>query len=421
VVFRAARLIRDCPEFAPELAASVPEMAPWPVILQCVNTELAWLDATAQAQLVRRGELRPIDLVDAAIQLANGATTDDSSAFGRTNNPWDLDCSPGGSSSGSCAAVAAGLVPVAHANDGTGSIRIPASACGLVGLKPSRGRVSSGPARLPFLLGNFVEHVVTRSVRDTAAVLDAIHGWMPGDLHAAPPPARDFIAEVDANPGVLRIGLLVEDVFLNGSVHQDCVAAVRNTAAILQQLGHIVEESYPEALTGATGLGPPLRVIATSRMAAQLDYWSQRIGRAITERDVNARTWDGAEIGRSHSAVDVHTAFARLAAGLMRAHEWWANGFDILLTPTLLQPPPTWDMVRSTNEGAIWGLFTMPFSITGQPAISLPLHWTTEGLPVGVQLVAEYGREDLLLRIAACLEKAVPWSHRRPPSAEARC
>jgi amidase len=348
-------------------------------------------------------------------ELANGASTDDSSTFGRTNNPWNLDCSPGGSSSGSCAAVAAGLVPVAYANDGTGSIRIPASACGLVGLKPSRGRVSSGPARVPFLLGNLAEHVVTRTVRDTAAILDAIHGPMPGDLFAAPPPVRPFVDEVGADAGVLRIGLLVEDAFLNNPVHNECVAAVRRIAAVLEEMGHVVEESYPEALTGATGLGPPLRVIASSRMAAQLDYWSERIGRRVTRQDVNLRTWQSAELGRSYSAVDVHNAVARLASGVMRAPEWWASGFDILLTPTMQQPPPTWDMVRTENEAAIWGLFTMPFSITGQPAISLPLHWTADGLPVGVQLVADYGREDVLLRIAARLEEALPWSHRRPP------
>lgn len=472
-----------------------------------MDVELAWLDAVAQADLVRRGELRPLDLVDAAIErieridplinavtiklfdqarqqaqsetlpdgpfrgvplllkdyschtagdpyyagtrflreldwredrdthlaaklraagfvfigktnvpeLANGATTDETSTFGRTNSPWSLDRSPGGSSSGSCAAVAAGLVPVAHANDGTGSIRLPASACGLVGLKPSRGRVSSGSTRLPSLLGNLAEHVVTRTVRDTAAILDVIHGRMPGDLFAAPPPARPFAEEVDLDPGVLRIGVLTEDVFLHNPVHAECVAAVRNAASVLEQMGHTVEDSYPEALTGATGLGPPLRIIASSRMAAELDYWSTRIGRPITAHDLNARTWQSAELGRSFSAVDVHNALARLASGVMRAPEWWAGGFDILLTPTIQQPPPTWEMVRTENEAAIWGLFTMPFSITGQPAVSLPLHWTAAGLPVGVQLVADYGREDVLLRVAARLEQALPWSDSRPP------
>jgi amidase len=472
-----------------------------------VHDELATLDATAQADMVRRGEVRPIDLVDAAIEriqridpklnavtirlfdqarayaesasvgdgpfrgvplllkdyfchsagdsyyagtrflkeldwhedrdtylaarfrsagfifigktnlpeLANGVTTDDDCTFGRTNNPWNLGCSPGGSSSGSCAAVAAGLVPLAHANDGTGSIRIPASACGLVGLKPSRGRVSPGPARLPFLLGNLSEHVVTRTVRDTAAVLDAIRGSMPGDIYTAPSPVRPFIEEIGAEPGVLRVGLLIEDVFLNNPVHTDCIAAVHKTASMLEQMGHIVEESYPAALTGATGLGPPLRVIATSRMAAQLDYWSDRIGRPITQHDVSRRNWEGAEMGRSYSAVDLQHAVARLASGVMRAPEWWSSGFDILLTPTMQQPPPTWDMVRTGNEAAIWGLFTMPFSITGQPAISLPLHRTRDGLPVGVQLVADYGREGLLLRLAARLEEALPWRHHVPP------
>jgi len=254
-------------------------------------------------------------------------------------------------------------------------------------------------------------------VRDTAAILDAIHGPMPGDLFAAPPPARPYAQEVGANPGGLRIGVLAEDVFLQNPVHAECVAAVRKTASVLQQMGHTAEESYPEALTGATGLGQPLRVIANSHRAAELDYWSARIGRPISEQDVNARIRAAAELGRSFSAVDIHNAVARLASGVMRAPEWWASGFDILLTPTLLQPPPTWEMARTENEAAIWGLFTTPFSITGQPAISLPLHWTADGLPVGVQLAADYGREDLRLRLAARLEQALPWSHRRPPIA----
>ena len=207
----------------------------------------------------------------------------------------------------------------------------------------------------------------------------------------------------------------MEDVFLGNPVHDECVAAVRTTVSILEQMGHTVDDSYPQALSGATGLGPPLRVIATSRMAAQLDYWSKRIGRALTEQDVNARTWEGAELGRSYSAVDVYNALARLASGVMRTPEWWASGFDLLLTPTLQQPPPMWERIRTEGEAAIWGLFTMPFSITGQPAISLPLHWSPDGLPVGVQLVADYGREDVLLSVAARLEEALAWSDRCPP------
>ena len=348
-------------------------------------------------------------------ELANGATTDDASTFGRTNNPWNLGCSSGGSSSGSCAAVAAGLVPVAHANDGTGSIRIPAGACGLVGLKPSRGRVSAGPGRVPSLLGNLSEHVVTRTVRDTAAVLDAICGYMPGDLYTAPKPVRPFVDELDLEASQLRVGVLLNDVFLHQSIHAECVGAVRRVASVLEEMGHTVEESYPPALLGPTGLGLALGIVTTSGLAAEMHAWSKRIGRPLGQEDVSSRVWESAERGRSYSAADVHQAVATLAAGVMRAPEWWASGFDLLLTPTLQQPPPDWETLRSRDDAAIWGLFTMPFSISGQPAISLPLHWTADGLPVGVQLVADYGREDLLLRISARLEEALPSHHRRPP------
>lgn len=346
-------------------------------------------------------------------ELAALATTE-SAAFGPTRNPWDLTRSPGGSSGGSAAAVAAGLVPVAHANDGYGSIRIPASCCGLVGLKPSRGRTSIGPNRLPGLLGNIVEHVVTRSVRDTAAVLDAVAGSMPGDLFLAPAPQRPYRAEVGADPGRLRVGLLLEDPFLGRPIHQDCLEAVQATGRLLEELGHAVEEGFPPGLTGPTGLGEALRTIASSGTAAHLDAWGERIGRPFGPEDVEPHVWAAAERGRGYGAVQVHAAVQRLVAGVMRTPEWWAGGFDLLVTPTMLQPPPVIGTAPPERQGEIFGLFTMPFSITGQPAISLPLHWNNQGLPIGIQIVAAYGREDLLLRVAAQLEAAQPWSARRP-------
>jgi amidase len=199
-------------------------------------------------------------------ELAGGALTEPV-AFGPTCNPWNLACSPGGSSGGSAAAVAAGLVPVAHGNDGTGSLRIPASACGLVGLKPSRGRTSLGPARSPGLLGNVVEHVLTRSVRDTAAVLDAVAGTLPGDLFRAPPPRRPYRDEVGRDPGRLRVGLLLHDPVLALPIDPECLAAVRETGTLLEALGHEVEESSPPALSGPSGLGLALRIISASNLA----------------------------------------------------------------------------------------------------------------------------------------------------------
>jgi amidase len=264
------------------------------------------------------------------------------------------------------------------------------------------------------ILGNVVEHVVTRTVRDTAGVLDAIQGAMPGDLFVAPPPLRPYADEVGRDPGRLRIGLLDRDIFLSNPVHPECVAAVRRTAEVLQGLGHLLEESYPPALEGPSGLGEALGIVSSSSLAAQLDRWSERIGRPLTSGDLSPRIWEIAERARSYSAVQVQQAVARLAAGAMRAPEWWADGFDLLLTPTTQQPPPRHDEVVPEKEAATWGLFTMPFSVSGQPAISLPLHWTPEGLPIGVQLVADYGREDVLIRVAAQLEEAMPWRQRRP-------
>ena len=347
-------------------------------------------------------------------ELAGGPITEPV-AFGATRNPWDLTHSPGGSSGGSAAAVAAGLVPVAHGNDATGSLRIPASACGLVGLKPSRGRTSLGPARSPSLLGNIVEHVLTRSVRDAAAILDAVAGSLPGDLFVAPPPQRAHHEEVGVDPGHLHVGLLMHDPFLELPVAPECVAAVRNTGRLLTTLGHDVEESFPPALTGPTGLGLALHIISASGMAAQLDAWRERTGRTITADHVEPGTWARTEEGRTFSAVQVHAAVKRLVAGVCRAPEWWHGGFDLLITPTMQQPPPRIGAVAPDQLGAVFGLFTMPFSITGQPAVSLPLHWSPEGLPIGVQLVADYGREDLLIRAASQLEAARPWVARRPP------
>ena len=334
-------------------------------------------------------------------------------AFGPTHNPWGLLYSSGGSSGGSAAAVASGMVPVAHGNDGFGSLRIPASACGLVGLKPSRGRTSFGPARAPGLLGNVVEHVLTRTVRDTAAVLDAVAGPMPGDLYVAPPPARPYREEVGADAGHLRVGLLLHDPFLSLPIHPDCLAAVRKTGQLLESLGHHVDISHPSALEGPTGLGEALGILSSSSTAARLDMWSERTGHTIGPDDVEPSTWARAEQGRRYSAVQIHWAVQRLQAGICRCPEWWAAGHDLLVTPTMQGPPPRVGLANEKLREA-FGLFTMPWSVTGQPAISLPLYWSDEGLPIGVQLVADYGREDILIRVAAQLEEAQPWARRWP-------
>jgi amidase len=343
-------------------------------------------------------------------------------AFGPARNPWDARRTPGGSSGGSAAAVASGMVAVAHGSDGTGSIRGPAACCGLVGLKPSRGRVSTGPGRSGGLLGNLSEHVLTRTVRDTAAILDAISGPMPGDIFVAPPPRGPFLDEVGRAPGTLCVGLLLRDVFLGNPVHHECVQAVEHTGRALESFGHHVEIAHPPQLEGALGIGLALHIVSTSNLAASLDRWSELIGRPLTAEDVEPDTWERAQVGRSFSAVQVHQAMARLLNGAVRLPEWWMDGWDLLLTPTNSGPAPLIGEFaygtpsRAERTAAAFGLFTIPFSISGQPAISLPLHWSAEGLPIGVQAVANVGREDTLLRLAAQLEQAMPWRHRFPGS-----
>jgi amidase len=348
-------------------------------------------------------------------------TTTEPVAYGPTHNPWDPGRSPGGSSGGSAAAVASGMVPVAHANDGGGSIRIPSSECGLVGLKPSRGRTSLGPDVGEGWGGFSVEHVVARSVRDTAAVLDAVAGYLPGDPYTAPPPARPFRDEVGAPPGQLRIGLLVTAPGGHPPVHPECATAAREAARLLASLGHRVEESSPPALADTEAARAAITVVSAAT-ARDLTYWSERTGRTIGAGDVEPMTWAIAEMGRTVTASDYIRAIEYLHAHTRQVAAWWAEGFDLLLTPTLPEPPPRLgefdpapdDPLRGFTRAGDFVTFTMPFNVTGQPAISLPLHWSADGLPIGVQLTAAYGREDVLLRVATQLEGARPWSGRRP-------
>ena len=347
--------------------------------------------------------------------------TTEPEAYGPTLNPWDVTRSPGGSSGGSAAAVAARMVPAAHANDGGGSIRIPASACGLVGLKPSRGRTSPGPDG--YSVGALVvEHVVCRSVRDTAGLLDAVCGPMPGDPYFAPPPARPYALEVGAEPGRLRIGVLTAAPGGMAPVHPDCVAAATETSHLLESLGHAVEAAHPAALDDP-GWAPHFFTLWAAGAALGLDGWSRRTGRTIGPDDVEPLTATLAQMGGALSALDLLAAHAWLGDATRRVAEWWAGGFDLLLTPTLAEPPVPLGTFVSPPDNPLFGLmragaftpFTPPFNVTGQPAVSLPLHTTADGLPVGVQLVAAYGREDVLIRVAAQLEEAQPWGDRRPP------
>ncbi len=339
-------------------------------------------------------------------------------AWGPTLNPWNLDRTPGGSSGGAAAAVAAGLVPIAHASDGGGSIRIPAACCGLVGLKPSQGRITMGPLRDESNLG--VEHCVSRTVRDSARLLDATHGPGVGDSVIAPAPLRPYSEEVGADPGKLRIGLL--DHSPRGfATDKECVLGVHKAAKLLESLGHQVEEGWPNIL-GDNEAGKTFGGLWSTNMGMALRRFSETLGREITIDDVELMNWTQAEFARGLSAVDYAAALAGCISFRRSVQSWWDQGWDVLLTPTLAAPPLEIGTIRNNPERPMaplatagnWVTFTGQFNMSGQPAISLPLHRTSDGLPVGIQLVAAYGREDILFRVASQLEQAAPWAHLIP-------
>lgn len=345
--------------------------------------------------------------------------TTEPEAFGPSRNPWDTTRSTGGSSGGSAAAVASGMVAVAHANDGGGSIRIPASECGLVGLKPTRARTTLGPDIGDIRGGIVCEHVLTRSVRDTAAILDSVGGPASGDPYVAPVPVRPYIEEVGSDPGRLRVGLMTS--LVGGEVHPDCLEAATETARLLESLGHHVEAAHPQALDEADFTGNFITLWAIGN-AADIDYWGRMYGRQLRQEEMEPLTWSLVEMGRSFSGPQYLAALDWLQAWSRRVQLWWEHGFDLLLTPTIAEPPPPLGQFDSPPDNPLAALFragalvpfTPQFNVTGQPAISLPLAWNGDGLPIGSQLVAPYGREDLLLRVAAQLEQARPWEDRRP-------
>jgi amidase len=337
-------------------------------------------------------------------------------SYGPARNPWNTGHSTGGSSGGSAAAVAAGIVAVGHANDGGGSIRIPASECGLVGLKPTRARISHAPDAGEGWAGSSIDGVVTRSVRDTAAVLDHLAGYEPGDPYIAPPFTRPLADEVGVNPGRLRIGVL-SGADLGGAVHPDCIAGVERTAALLEAAGHHVEASSPDALFDPALIERFVTVLSVHTLR-DLQMLEDILGRPATEDDLEHDNLVFAHQGRKVTAVDYASCLEAQHAWGRRILSWWhpadgSHGFDLLLTPVLAGPPPPIGYLAGPDGGrrvTEFLLFTAQFNVTGQPAISLPMHTTVDGLPVGSQLVASYGREDVLVRVAAQLESAAPWN-----------
>lgn len=346
--------------------------------------------------------------------------TAEAAAWGATRNPYDTTRSTGGSSGGTGAAVAAGLVPVGHGNDGGGSIRIPSSCCGLVGLKPSRARTSLGPDLQEINGGLVAEHVLARSVRDSARILDLLHGYRPGDPYVAPAPSRPYADEAGAKVERLRVRFYTKFITPMGTVadsHPDVVAGVQKTAKLLADQGHDVEEGEIAALQHKEYVARFLAVWA-SGVAVDLENIQAVTGKPVTADDVEPLTWALANMGRAVTGPAYALGWQFLRARGREVAEWFGS-HDLWLTPTITQPPLPLGSFTSTAQdpmGAIFKAaelapFTAPFNSTGNPGISLPLHQTSSGLPIGVQLIAAYGREDLLLRVAAQLEQAAPWQH----------
>ena len=345
-------------------------------------------------------------------ELGSTPTTQPQSC-GPTNNPWDLDRSPAGSSGGSAAAVASGLVPIAHANDGGGSTRLPAAWCGLVGLKTTRGRVVNAVTTSRLLS----ELVVSRTVRDTAVVLDAVQGASEADLFRVERPAGPYVDELTRQVSPIRIAVVTDGGVY--PVDPTCVEAVRATAAVLEADGHHVEEISGEVL-----FGPPSAVngrLWMAGLARRVQQLGEMAGRELTAGDVEPYNWTAAERGKAMTAIEWVAAEEEQQAWVGQAVAAMAP-YDLLMTPTAGSPPLTTAELEPPDEkpwqagrthGMI-GQFTLPFNATGHPAISLPVWETASGLPIGVQLVGGMGREDLVLRLAAFLEDAMPWRDRTP-------
>ena len=341
--------------------------------------------------------------------------------FGPTRNPWNTDRTPGGSSGGAAAAVAAGMVPVAHGNDGGGSIRIPASCCGLVGLKPARGRVSVGPHEGQSFL--VCDGVLTRSVRDTASLLDVLAGAEPGDAAwAPPPPAPGYAALAEADPGRLRIALAMEPPFEGATVDPVCAQAVRDAAALLESLGHGVDE-ITAPWTGLNLLPDFTRAFGP---AISYTTWlgGQIAGREPTSDDVEPLTWALWERTRSQDTIAYLTAHTRLESAA-RSIVTSLEPYDVVLTPALGGRPVAIGEIDGLGEdpmvkyrkSAGFTPFTAIVNVTGQPAIALPLYHGDDGLPTAVQLIGPPAREEVLLALAKQLERALPWAGRVPAPA----
>ncbi len=346
-------------------------------------------------------------------------TTSESRLFGQTRNPWHPERTAGGSSGGAAAAVAAGIVPLAHATDGGGSIRVPASCCGLFGLKPTRGRTPAGPDAGEGWSGMSAQHAVSRSVRDSALLLDLTHGPDLGAPYAAQPPARPFLAEVGASPGRLRIALQTS-TWNATPTHPTCVAAAEDAAKLCASLGHHVEEARFE-IDLQTFREATATIIGASTRATMEDR-AQALGRPLVPEDVEPGTWLIASAGAAKDAVSYVRAL-RTIHRLGRELAGFFERYDVLLTPTMAVPPVPLGVLSLSNPNPAQSIgtlfqtvgFTQLINATGNPAMSVPLYWDADGLPIGSHFIGRMNDEATLLRLAAQLEAARPWFERRPP------
>lgn len=344
-------------------------------------------------------------------------TTTESAVYGKTRNPWNLERTSGGSSGGASAAVSARVIPMGHGSDGGGSIRIPASCCGLFGLKPTRGRVPLGPTVMEGWNGCSIHHALTVSVRDSAALLDISAGTELGSPYACPPPTRPYLEEVGADPRQLTIALVLVPP---GDVPVDhaCRAAVLHAAQLCEGLGHRVEEATLPL--DAAFLRQSFLNVITVSTARVLEDAARVLGHDVTEADVEPATWIMYQRGKHTSSV----AYSRSIAN-MHQIGWsvakFQERFDMILSPTLAKPPVPLgvlsldDPERYSTEVSEFSPFTYLYNVTGQPSMSVPLHWTPDGLPVGVMFSARFGDEATLFRLAGQLERTAPWADRRPP------
>lgn len=340
-------------------------------------------------------------------------------AKGACNNPWDLSRTVGGSSGGSAAAVASGMVPVAYANDGAGSIRIPASCTGCFGLKPTRGRTPTGPVDGEYWNGLVIQHAITRTVRDSAALLDASDGWEPGSLHAAPAKAGPYLQEVSTPPGQLRIALSTTSPS-GTNVAASCVEAARQAALLCRELGHDVVEDAPDY--SGQELADHITDLLAIHLARGIDQLSAQSGRAASESSIESAHYHLSEYGRSLPATALLATLEHFGALARRVAPFFQR-YDMWLTPTLGAPPvrhgyitandPDWR--RYVERYFAFVPFTPLANAAGLPAMTLPLHHDADGLPVGVMFTSRFGAEDMLFRLAGQIERAMPWIGRKPP------